>query len=84
MGFLCSPYLCCFNLLFDDGWVNPRTLQIMNNILSVTDGGQKGSHVIPELLCQLQNVKEFALPFLSPSFDVFPEKYHLIQLILDF
>lgn len=79
-----GPHLCCFHLLLDDGRVNAWALQVMNDVLGVFDGSQEGCHVVPELLCKLQDIQELHLTFLCPGFDVFPEEDHLIQLILDY
>lgn len=56
----------------------------MDNVLGVFDGGQESRHVVPELLRQFENIKKFDFSFFSPSFDVLPEEYHLIQFVLDF
>lgn len=44
-------YLSSFNLLLDDGWVNARAFQVMDNILGVFDSRQESCHIIPELFC---------------------------------
>lgn len=78
-----SPYLGGLHLLLDDGGVDARTLQVVDNVLGVADGGQQGRHVIPELLRQFQDVEELDLALLGPGSDVLPEEGHLVQLILD-
>lgn len=67
-------YLSRFNLLFDEGGVHTRILQLFYNILGVFKRTQQCCHVSPELPGQVQDIIQLTFPLLSPLPDLIPQR----------